>query len=119
MARTLRAKLDMHFATLEFDKLDVDACSAILHVLRRLQDAARLDDERGNERRGSDIKANYEYSFSNGEIFVPRLHPISLSEAQMEEMPQADSSHLSSDNVVFSAPCIGSGRLSHPWGWRK
>lgn len=94
MARTLRAKLDMHFATLEVDKFDVDACSAILHVLRRLQDAARLDDERGNERRGSDIKANYEYSFSNGEIFVPRLHPISLSEAQMEEIPQADSSHL-------------------------
>ena len=35
MARTLRVELDMHFVTLELDKLDRDAASAVLHVLRK------------------------------------------------------------------------------------
>ena len=42
--RTLRAELEMCFATLGLDKLDRDAASAVLHVLRKLQDTVRKED---------------------------------------------------------------------------
>ena len=94
MARTLRAELDMHFATLELDKLDRDAASAVLHVLRKLQDAVRKEDTQGNDSRTSDIKADCEYSFSNGKLLLPRLHSFSVNQALVEEVLRADSRHL-------------------------
>lgn len=94
MARTLRAELDMHFATLELDELDAGAASALVHVLRKLQAAARAEDTQGGDTQASDIKADCEYSFSNGRLLVPRLHPFSLPKALMEEKKQPESKHL-------------------------
>jgi NADPH:quinone reductase-like Zn-dependent oxidoreductase/acyl carrier protein len=94
MARTIRAELDMHFATLELDKPDRDAASAVLHVLRKLQDAARIEDTQGNDNRTSDIKADCEYSFNNGELLIARLHPFSVNQSLLEEVPCVDSRHL-------------------------
>lgn len=94
MARTLRAELDMHIVTLELDKTDKSAASAVLQVLRKVQEAARLEDTQEKDDWASDIKVDFEYAFSNGELLIPRLHPFAVEQALIEDVPRADSRHL-------------------------
>jgi NADPH:quinone reductase-like Zn-dependent oxidoreductase/acyl carrier protein/NAD(P)-dependent dehydrogenase (short-subunit alcohol dehydrogenase family) len=94
IGRTIRAELDMNFATLELDKLDDDAASAVVNVLRKLQNAVRYEETQGNDTKTSDIKADCEYAFSNGELLLPRLHPFGLSQALTEEMAHVESKRL-------------------------
>lgn len=94
MARTLRAELDMQFGTLELDKPSQGAALAVLHVLHKLQDAARMEDAPDNDNMNGDIKADCEYSYSDGELLLARLHSFSVNEALMQEVPRADSKHL-------------------------
>ena len=93
MARTLRAELDMYIATLEIDKLDKPAASVVVQVLRKLQDAARLEESQGDEK-SSDIKVDFEYALSNGELLIPRFHPFVVNQALLKDVPCADSRHL-------------------------
>ncbi|EME41518.1 polyketide synthase-like protein [Dothistroma septosporum NZE10] len=94
MARTLRSELDMHFATLEVDELNNSAASAVLRVIQRIQKAARDANLYDTEAQLSDIKEDYEYSSTSGELLVPRLHSFFVSEALVEVAPAAESKHL-------------------------
>ena len=77
LARTVRAELQLDFATLELESFDDEAWKVLKDVLHQFE-----------HRVHEDMKPVLEYAYSNGAVRISKFHWISVSEQLAEEPDQ-------------------------------